>query len=143
MKRTSSARPGRLARMPWQTGDVVEWRETWRGRVLLSFRVRVVEDGPHLLAVYLPAGAPFAFPSPWPWGAEHPWQARGRFEGHGVLILHRPGDSYAVWVFWSGAERRFAERYVNLPEPIRPIGDAIITFLPSSTCGSQLTARGV
>ncbi len=114
--------------MPWRTGDVVEWREIWRGRVLLAFPVRVVEDAAELLAVYLATGAPFSFPSAWPWGPQHPWQARGRFEGHGVLILHRPGDAYAVWMFWAGPDRRFAEWYVNFQEPLRRDGDAIVTF---------------
>jgi Protein of unknown function (DUF402) len=114
--------------VPWRRGDVVEWRETWRGQVLLAFPVRVVEDRADLVAVYIPSGAPLAFPAPWPWGEHHPWRPRGRFQGHGVLVLHRPGDAYAVWVFWTGPERRFAEWYVNLQAPLRRDGPAIVTF---------------
>jgi hypothetical protein len=114
--------------MPWREGEIVEWRETWRGRVVLAFGVRVVADRPDLLAVYIPSGAPLSFPDPWPWGEHHPWQPRGRFLGHGVLVLHRPGDAYAVWVVWRGPDRRFAEWYVNLQDPIERRDGALVTF---------------
>src|SRR5581483_11995212 len=39
--------------------------------------------------------------------------------GHGVLMLQRPGEAHAVWVFWDGPERDFAGWYVNLQEPFR------------------------
>jgi hypothetical protein len=121
-------RCGRLGPVRWREGDVVEWRETWRGQVVLAFPVRVVADRDDLIAVYIPSGAPLAFPDPWPWGDHHPWQPRGRFEGHGVLVLHRPGDAYAVWVFWEGPERRFQEWYVNLQDPIERHDRVLVTF---------------
>ena len=34
-------------------------------------------------------------------------------------MLQRPGDTYAVWVFWHGAEREFRSWYLNLQEPFR------------------------
>jgi hypothetical protein len=34
-------------------------------------------------------------------------------------MLHRPEDGYALWVFWTGAERRFDRWYVNFQAPIR------------------------
>jgi predicted RNA-binding protein associated with RNAse of E/G family len=49
----------------------------------------------------------------------HPWAGRERWQGHGVLMLQRPGDSYAVWVFWHGEEREFTSWYLNLQEPFR------------------------
>ena len=33
--------------------------------------------------------------------------------------LQRPGDAYAVWVFWHGPEREFRSWYLNLQEPFR------------------------
>jgi len=79
--------------------------------------VRVVEDTPGLLASYLPTGAPFGFPSgTWP-GGRHPWHDRGAWEGHGVLMLQRPGDRYAVWHFWEEPDRTFAGWYVNMQRP--------------------------
>ena len=81
--------------------------------------VLVVEDTPGLLVTYLPPGAPFAFPAgDWP-GGRHPWDGRGGWEGHGVLMLHRPGDRHAVWHFWEEPARRFAGWYLNLQEPFR------------------------
>jgi predicted RNA-binding protein associated with RNAse of E/G family len=34
-------------------------------------------------------------------------------------MLQRPGESYAIWVFWFGPEREFRGWYVNLQEPFR------------------------
>lgn len=79
----------------------------------------VVSDEPGLLAAYLPEGAPFGFAeSDWPWG-RHPWSVFSSWQGHGVLMLHRPGDQYAVWVFWEGANRAFSRWYLNLQAPFR------------------------
>lgn len=79
--------------------------------------VMVVEDSEALLVTYLPEGAPFSFPEgDWP-GGRHPWHRRGRWSGHGVLMLHRPVDAYSVWHFWSGHERRFSAWYLNLQAP--------------------------
>lgn len=91
------------------------------GRAWLEAAVLVVEDTPSLLATYIPEGAPFRFqPGDWPSSdGLHPWQGKERWHGHGVLMLQRPGESYAIWVFWSGPERRFNGWYVNLQEPFR------------------------
>ena len=80
--------------------------------------VIVVADRPDALVTYLPEGAPFAFAEGHPLGA-HPWQGRSAWHGHGVLMLQRPGESYAVWHFWDGAERDFAGWYLNIQEPFR------------------------
>ena len=90
----------------------------WRCRVI------VVADEPELLATYLPPGAQFAFPAGDHGLGPHPWHGRGGWKGHGVLMLQRPGERYAVWHFWDGAERAFAGWYVNLQEPFHrtPIG---------------------
>ena len=39
-----------------------------------------------------------------------------------MLMLQRPGEAYAIWVFWYGAERAFRGWYVNLQEPFRRNG---------------------
>jgi hypothetical protein len=107
--------------MRWDHGDVVVRREIWRGLPWLGTAVRIVEDDPSLLASYLPEGAPFSFPAgDWPTlPGRHPWHGRGAWEGHGVLMLQRPGESYAVWHFWEGPSRDFAGWYLNLQEPFR------------------------
>jgi hypothetical protein len=103
----------------WRRGDTVVWREVLNGRPWFLAPVTVVEDRPGLVAVYLAEGTPFAFP---PGGLpEHPWSRQGktRWQGHGVLLLHRPGDGYSVWVFWRGPAREFAGWYVNFEEAWR------------------------
>ena len=110
--------------MPWAEGDVIVQREVWRGIPRMGLSVIVVRDEPGLLATYLPEGAAFAFPAAEHALGPHPWQGRGAWEGHGVLMLQRPGERYAVWHFWDSPERVFAGWYLNLQEPFRrtPIG---------------------
>ena len=55
----------------------------------------------------------------------HPWHGRTRWEGHGVLMLQRPGEAHAIWVFWHGPEREFTGWYVNLQEPFRRTRDRL------------------
>ena len=103
--------------MGWAEGEIVVRREVWRGSPWMAVCVIVVADEPGLLATYLPVGAQFAFPTGDHGLGPHPWLGRGAWEGHGVLMLQRPGERYAVWHFWAGAERAFAGWYVNLQEP--------------------------
>ncbi len=90
----------------------------------MGISVIVVQDEPGLLATYLPEGATFAFPGGEHELGPHPWERQGAWKGHGVLMLQRPDERYAVWHFWDGDERLFAGWYVNLQEPFRrtPIG---------------------
>jgi len=107
--------PGR-----WREGDVVVRREVWRGRPWAAIPVIVVRDDPDLLAAYIAEGAPLGFAQAdgFPGGA-HPWSGKDAWRGHGTLMLQRPDDAHAVWVFWRGAERSFAGWYVNLQAPAR------------------------
>ena len=77
-----------------------------------------------MLATYIPTGAAFDFPpGEWPIeGGRHPWDGKERWEGNGVLMLQRPGEAYAIWLFWFGEERAFRGWYVNLQEPFRRNG---------------------
>jgi hypothetical protein len=109
----------------WSTGDVVLRREVLNdGRCWCRFPVRVVRDDEELLATYIPTGARFDFPpGEWPIaGGRHPWHGKKRWEGNGVLMLQRPDEAYAIWVFWFGEERAFRGWYVNLQEPFRRNG---------------------
>ena len=106
----------------WQPGEAVVRQEVLNdGRVWLRFPVLVVRDDPGLLATYVPEGTPFEFPEgSWPTSnGRHPWHGRERWKGHGLLMLQRPGDAYAIWLFWHGPEREFRGWYVNLQEPFR------------------------
>lgn len=101
----------------WAEGETIMRREVRNdGWAWMQVPVSVVRDEPGLLATYLAEGTPFAFP---PGPEVHPWAGRGAWEGHGVLMLQRPGEAYAVWVFWDGPERTFAGWYVNMQEPFR------------------------
>jgi hypothetical protein len=101
----------------WREGHVVLRREVRNdGWAWLEVPVVVVRDEPDLLVTYLPEGAPFTFP---PGPEVHPWSNRSGWRGHGVLMLQRPRDMHAVWVFWHGPERAFHGWYVNLQEPFR------------------------
>jgi hypothetical protein len=112
----------------WEPGEIVVWRETWRGRTYFVWPVRVVEDSERAIAVYVAEGTPYAFPpGGWPIEGEHPWADRDRWTGHAVLVVHRTGDAHAIWHFWEGDERRFAGWYVNLQDPFRRDGRAFDT----------------
>jgi hypothetical protein len=104
--------------MSWTRGEVIVHREVWRGVPWCATPVVVVDDTPELLVTYLPEETPFAFP-PSADGRPHPWAGKQAWEGHGVLVLRRPGEAYSVWHFWDGPERRFAGWYLNLEEPFR------------------------
>jgi hypothetical protein len=106
----------------WSEGDRVLRREVLNdGRCWFQLPVRVVRDDDELLATYIPTGAAFDFPpGDWPIaGGRHPWHGKERWERNGVLMLQRPGEAYAIWVFWFGEERAFRGWYVNLQEPFR------------------------
>ena len=105
--------------MAWSEGEIVVRREVWRGSPWMAVSIIVVADEPELLATYLPPGAEFVFPKGDHGLGPHPWHGRGGWQGHGVLMLQRPGERYAVWHFWDGPERAFAGWYVNLQEPFR------------------------
>ena len=101
----------------WSEGETILRREVRNdGWAWMQVPVLVVRDEPELLATYIPEGAQFTFP---PGPEVHPWSGRGAWQGHGVLMLQRPRDAYAVWVFWQGPERKFHGWYVNLQEPFR------------------------
>lgn len=105
----------------WKPGELIARREIWHGRVWSGLPMYVVVDRPDLLALYLPSDSTLGFGAgSWPMpNGKHPWD-RGpdsRWQGQGVLHLHRPGDAYAVWVFWHGSERRFQGWYLNLQAP--------------------------
>lgn len=104
--------------MPWLPGDPIVRRDVWHGTPKVAWAGTVVDDSAGLLVIHMPEGSPLAF-HPDFFGAPHPWSGRDAWHGHGVLQLQRPGEMYAVWVFWRGPERRFAGWYVNIQEPFR------------------------
>jgi hypothetical protein len=114
--------------MSWDRGDVVAWREAWRGIEYIAVPVRIVEDDEARLVVYVAEGTRFSFPNPWPFAPKHPWGEDGEWRGsHGSLVLIRPGDAYAICHFWEGDERSFKGWYVNMQEPFAREGRSYFT----------------
>jgi hypothetical protein len=106
----------------WSEGEVIVRREILNdGRCWLEVPVVVVADTADVLATYIPTGSPFTFPpGDWPIaGGRHPWAGRRCWTGHGALMLQRPGDAHAIWVFWDGPYRELGCWYVNLQDPFR------------------------
>ena len=114
----------------WTEGQVVIRREVLNdGRAWLEVPVIVVRDTDELFATFIAQDAPFRFP-PGPWPApqgHHPWHGKERWHGHGVLMLQRPGEAHAIWLFWRGPRRTFAGWYVNIQEPFRRTVDGYDT----------------
>jgi len=105
--------------LTWRPGGAVVRREIVGGAPWLGWMVNVVVDSPNLLATYSPPGSPFHFPPgdwPTPDGC-HPWHGYEGWRGGGTLMLQRPGDCYAVWLFWDGPKRDFDGWYINLESP--------------------------
>ena len=110
----------------WSEGDVVQHREVLNsGHCWAEFPVRVIQDDDDVLVTYLAERTPIAYPAA---PLAHPWQSiRSTWEGHGSLSLQRPGEAYAVRVFWDGPGREFACWYVNFQEPFRRTADGFDT----------------
>lgn len=114
-------------RRAWQPGEMIVRRERWRGETYSGYAAIVVEDQPYQLALYLPEGAPFGFPEG-SWPGDHLWAGRTAWEGHGLSMLHRPGDASAIFVFWEGPDRAFSRWYLNLQAPYRRTAIGIDTL---------------
>ena len=100
----------------FRTGDDAP---PWLHRPWAAIAVHVVEHTADTLVTYLPEAAELGVADgEWPTAdGRHPWHGRRHWQGHGVLMLHRRGDPYSVWHFWTGPDRAFAGWYVNLQAP--------------------------
>ncbi|HYT29620.1 MAG TPA: DUF402 domain-containing protein [Actinomycetota bacterium] len=108
----------------WAEGDTILLREVCRGRVWTARPVRVVRDGPDVLALHLAPGTRWKGPATrdgerlrvptdgWVL-ADREW----RFTD--ALILWVPPAAHTVWAMWERATGRFRGWYVNLQEPLR------------------------
>lgn len=110
--------------MGWAWGDVIVRREVLNdGRPWLATMVYVVEDSAEHLVTYLPEGGELRFlPGLFPTHTgRHPWNRSGlnHWQGHGVLMVQRPGEDHAMWHFWRGRDRAFDHWYVNIQEAFR------------------------
>lgn len=101
----------------------------WVGSAWLELPVRVVQDTPEALVVYVEPAAAFTFPEgEWPTtDGFHPWHGNTGWHGHGCLMVQRPGEHHAVWHFWEGEQREFACWYINLQTAFRRTMDGFDT----------------
>ena len=106
----------------WSEGDVIVRREVrnegWacaRGCRSSSCATRANSS-----RTYLPEGARCHVPA----GPRSRIRGRTAAPGRATasLMLQRPGEAHAIWVFWDGPEREFAGWYVNFQEPFRRTG---------------------
>ena len=109
-------------RSSFERGTVVAVREVWDGRLWTARPMRVVEDSPGLIALYLATGTrwkraagrdgiPRRLPTPGWVLMDDEWRVTR------VLYLVRPGATHAVHAFWNG-DGRFTTWYVNLQTPL-------------------------
>jgi hypothetical protein len=109
--------------MGWGHGEAIVRREVLNdGRPWLAAMVYVVEDSEDKLVTYLPGGTEFGFlDGEFPThNGRHPWDRDDRrWEGHGTLMVQRPGEDHAVWHLWCGPERSLLCWYVNIQEAFR------------------------
>lgn len=98
----------------YRTGDVIRRREVLHGRLWMDHPVTVVDDDGVHLAVLLDPGSNFCFHDhpfdPHPWSAHHCWS------GPQVLQLHRAGDRYSVWMFYT--HQVLTHWYINFEAPV-------------------------
>ncbi len=109
----------------WRAGTPVVYRELWQGKVWTARPVRVVQDAPDLIALYLGLGTQWKLPAG---GRERylAYQLGGEWELAGStwlwgdsLILIPPGEAHSVNVMWNNKGRAFVGWYINLQEPVR------------------------
>ena len=117
----------------WQTGRQILQQDLWRGKLLSSRPVTVVEDTPTRLALYTHPGSHYYSATVISRNRKAlslservdilmsddlpPLERRVSGERH-VLTLTPPGAAHSVWLFWT-SEWHFQFWYVNLQEPVR------------------------
>ena len=107
----------------WQRGDTIVMRSLYRGQIRYAFAQTVVEERDGLVASYLRPGTPgvmmgrdkagrylkrWAQDIP---AVPHVWERTS------VLWLTRPGEPYALALFWDEGHDHFLGWYVNLQTP--------------------------
>lgn len=119
--------PNRGGKLMWSSGSPVLYREVTHGKVWTARPVRVIQDTPELIALFLREGTPWKVCAPADSQTDlvyckanlSPWQLQDVIWTHGdTVILIFPGTAYAVHVMWDW-QQRFSGWYVNLQEPVR------------------------
>ncbi|MGB3306243.1 MAG: DUF402 domain-containing protein [Thermomicrobiales bacterium] len=110
----------------WNTGDEIVLRFRRNQPADVVFAVLVIEDNPDLLSVFLSEGTRYkgqATKDGRPLGREIPFLEREpliagvcdkTWYGTNVLMIQRPHEAFAVWLFWDAVDWSFTGYYVNL-----------------------------
>ena len=133
----------------WLCGSQIALRYRNTGRLSWVSAATVLEDSADLIALYMPTGAPLKVQvrvdgmpllRPLPYAEKHEtrWRLGDALWGErSVLWVSRPGQQYAVGMFWRDAEPRFLGWYVSMQAPLMrsPVGfdtiDHILTLAVS------------
>jgi predicted RNA-binding protein associated with RNAse of E/G family len=108
----------------WRPGDTVAFRDIRGDRVGTATPMRVLEDGPERLVLYLAEGCTFYVASKedgtlvkdgLEWAALRPLTYAGL---HCIFFVY-PADGFAIRATWMGQPRTFAHWYINLQEPMK------------------------
>jgi hypothetical protein len=100
----------------FETGQIIERREVLKDEIWMTSPVTVVHDDGDTLAVRLDPGSSFTFPSH-PFGV-HPWSQHTEWGGSIVLQVHRRGDLYSAWKFFT-PDGVFLHWYINFEAPLK------------------------
>lgn len=114
----------------WNSGDEIVLRYRRNQPADVVFPVRVIEDRPECLQVFLTEGTTYkgqATKDGRSLGREIPFLERERliqgvcdktWARNHSLMVQRPNVAYAVWLFWNASDWSFAGYYVNLQAPL-------------------------
>ncbi|MFN0145806.1 MAG: DUF402 domain-containing protein [Dehalococcoidia bacterium] len=108
----------------WQPGDVVAFRDIRGGRVGAATPMRVLEDGPERLVLYLAEGCKFYVAAREDGtlvkdGAEWASLRQLTYTGLYCVFFVYPGDGFAIRATWTGEPRTFTHWYINLQQAIQ------------------------
>jgi hypothetical protein len=149
-----SSKPAR-----WPHGSQIALRYRNTGRLSWISAASVLEDSADLIALYMPSrsllkvqvrldGLPLLRPLPDAEKHEIRWRLGDALWGEqSVLWVSRPGQQYAVGMFWRDAEPRFLGWYVSMQAPLMrsPVGfdtiDHILTLAVSPDRSSRWLAE--
>ncbi len=135
----------------WRPGTSIVYQELWSGQLLAARPVTVVQDQPHLLALYTHPGARYRSAALGSARQDMALEARiqaflaERLPAHTervgssrhVLVLVPARRAYAVWLFWS-ASWEHAGWYVNFQLPLGRTAHAVQV----RDCALDLVVRG-
>lgn len=129
---------------PWSPGTPAALRGIARNNVWIAHTVRVIEDTPARLAVYLQPGAECKIPSGligrkysgransgsrWDEQDDGAWELTDwQWQHRSTIILLQPATYYAVFVFRSADTHEFEGWYVNFQRPFCRAASTIDTL---------------